>query len=142
MKAVIIYDTKTGNSLKLSNMLSDSLKSKNFEVEIIRDKEFKDVNMVKNADLIIIGTPVHASMPAFTLLRKLKLLQNQNLEGKKLIVFGTSRFKDQWIKACEKIKGKLLATKISFIGKFGCLENEINSKDQIQNQINEILKNI
>ncbi|MHA1338360.1 MAG: flavodoxin family protein [Promethearchaeota archaeon] len=142
MKVVIIYDTKTGKTKSFADKIAEKLKQKNHDIQIVRDKQLKDLKIVKDADLIAIGTPVHMGSAAFTLRRKLKKLSKIDLNGKKLITFSSSKFKDEWKKACKYIKNKLASTNISFIGEFGSAEKENTSIQNIEEQIEKILQNL
>ena len=127
MKAIIIYNTKTGNTEEFARKMEDILKKYNFEVNNYRDKNIKSSvynqeDFFDSCDLLCFGSCVHAMSAAFSFKKFLKKMPKQNLEGKKLICFATSGAQSAWIKACKKIQKYL--PKCDHIGNIGCAEKE------------------
>jgi flavodoxin len=58
MKSIVIYDSYTGNTKKIAEVIAETLKCKAKHVKEI------DKNKVAEYDLVVIGTPVHAGMPS------------------------------------------------------------------------------
>jgi flavodoxin len=58
MKSIVIYDSYTGNTKKIAEVIAKTLKCKIKHVkEISEDK-------IEECDLVVIGTPVHSGMPS------------------------------------------------------------------------------
>jgi len=65
MKAVVIYNTRSGNTKELGGKLKEVLEKYNHECDIFRDKEIKKTpEVVKDYDFLCVGSPVHAGGPA------------------------------------------------------------------------------
>ena len=127
MKAIIIYNTKTGNTEEFAKKMEDILKKYNFECNTFRDKNIKSavynqVDFFDAYDLLCFGSCVHAMSAAFSFKKLLKKMPKQNLDGKKLVCFATSGAQNAWIKACKKIQKYL--PKCEHIGNIGCAEKE------------------
>ncbi|MHA1199733.1 MAG: flavodoxin family protein [Candidatus Heimdallarchaeaceae archaeon] len=95
MKLLIAYFSHSGNTKRVAEIISEKLKETEHEVV------FKDVSTVSdtdisNAELIVLGTPIHglilfgqhAAKPARDFIKSLP----DNLEKKKFILFATYLF--------------------------------------------------
>ena len=58
-KALIIYDTLSGNTRHIAEALKKRLEDLGMTVDIFRDKKFKAFNTVGEYDVIALGAPNH-----------------------------------------------------------------------------------
>ena len=88
VKAVIIYDSKFGNTKKVAMSLSRGLEAGNIQIDCVYVIDF-DISKLNHYDLIGIGAPTHyrrASKPVKSFLSKIKHLK---LEKKQFFAFET-----------------------------------------------------
>ncbi|MBU0479041.1 PilZ domain-containing protein [bacterium] len=162
MRACIIYFSLTGNTHKLAQVISQGLKHKNFDVDLVRlepadgAKTFAgqgmtalqrkrvnigDVNFALSMyDLILFGSPVWAFSPAPALNTYLE--KCYGLEGKKTVVFytyGSGTGKSRAVKIVKKILEGKGARSVSSI-----LIGQRKLKDQrdIIRRVEQSLENI
>jgi len=108
-RAVVIYDTKFGNTERLANALAEGLKEQGVEVDCVK-VDAVDVGRLAEYDLLLVGGPTHAfgiSKPMKDFIKKLKDL---DLRGKKAFAFDTklkSRIAGSAAKGIEKHLEKL-----------------------------------
>lgn len=89
VKALVVYDSKYGNTEKIAKALAAGLESGMVKVDIVKADmvKFDDLNAV---DLLCVGSPVHAwsaSKPVKEFLERLKSIEG--LTGKKAFAFDT-----------------------------------------------------
>jgi len=135
-KAIIIYDTRSGNTKLLAEKIMKRLEDLEVSVEIYRDKEFKSIDSIKDFEIIGLGTPTHAGQMARTFKKFLKKVNQLNLQGKKLIVFGTGADPNSPPKICNDIKEMVSPTGLQVIAEIGCVKkptDDINK--EIENSI-------
>jgi flavodoxin len=89
LKAIIIYYTQTGNTKSIAEKIKKRLESLNVVAEIYQDTSFKEIDSIKDFDIICLGSPTHYRQIAKIFKEFLKKINNFNLRGKKLIVFAT-----------------------------------------------------
>jgi flavodoxin len=98
MNACILYYSQTGNTKKFAEKISNSLDS-----ATVYDLTINEPNVVKQHDMIILGTPVHGFNPSKESVEFVKKLPEGN--GKKTILFCTYRL---WKgRVFSKLKGEL-----------------------------------
>ena len=98
MNACILYYSQTGNTKKFAEKISNSLDS-----ATVYDLTINEPNVVKQHDMIILGTPVHGFNPSKESIEFVKQLPEGN--GKKTILFCTYRL---WKgRVFSKLKGEL-----------------------------------
>ena len=108
-RAVIIYDTKFGNTEKVARALAEGMEKHGVNVDCIKIGEV-DISKLGDYDLLAIGGPTHAfglSKPMKDFLQK---LENINISGKRAFAFDTklkSRFAGSAGKRIEKKLKKL-----------------------------------
>ncbi|MDD1777981.1 MAG: flavodoxin domain-containing protein [Candidatus Helarchaeota archaeon] len=139
MKAIIIYNTKSGNTEALGKKIKEMLESKGITSEIHRDKDIKKTpNIVESFDLLCVGSPCHMGGPAFFPFRGfLKNLAKLDLKNKKLLCFATSGDEEKWPITCDKIKKRL--PQLEHLGNVGCVETSIETAVP---EIDRILKTL
>jgi flavodoxin len=86
MKACVLYISRTGNTKRLAEAISDLLKTPIFDIATAPEP-----SVVKNFDLLIIGTPVMGLKPAPEVHAFVKRLPEGT--GKKTILFCTYAIK-------------------------------------------------
>jgi len=108
-RAIIVYDTKFGNTEKIAKALAEGMKKEGVNVDCLKIDQV-DVSKLGEYDMLAIGGPTHKlglSEPMKDFLQK---LENVNLSGKKAIAFDTklkSRFAGSAGKRIEKKLKKL-----------------------------------
>jgi len=93
-RAIVIYNTKFGNTEKIAKALARGMEKGGVKVDCVKADEV-DVNKLGEYDFLAFGSPTHAfgtSKPMKTFLEKLKSV---NLKGKKAFAFDT-KFKS-WL---------------------------------------------
>jgi flavodoxin len=138
LKAIIIYYTQTGNTKSLAEKIKKRLESLSIAADIYQDTNFKDIDSIKDFDIICLGSPTHYFQIAKNFKELLQKISDINLGGKKLIVFGTGSSKSGPPKICKDIANIMKPTGIQTIAKIGCIKKpteEIDSKlEQILSQ--------
>jgi len=87
-KAVVIYDTKFGNTEKIARALAEGIRKQGVNADCLKVDEV-DISKLGDYDLLAIGGPTQAfgiSKPMKDFLQK---LENVNLSGKKAFAFDT-----------------------------------------------------
>ncbi|MFX1387735.1 MAG: flavodoxin family protein [Promethearchaeota archaeon] len=138
LKAIIIYYTQTGNTKSLAEKIKKRLESLNVLVEIYQDTRFKEIDSIKDFDIICLGSPTHYYQIAKEFKVFLQEIKDFNLRGKKLIVFGTGTAKSSPPKICNDIIKIMKPTGIHTIAKIGCVKTPT---DEIDSEIEQILSN-
>jgi len=106
MKALIVYDTKHGNTKKVAELIGEGLKTiEENEVTIENVKEI-DLNKDKIYDLILVGSPNHVGRHTKSVKKFIKGLPNALLKGKSFAVFDTYMSKD-YEKAVKKMEKQI-----------------------------------
>jgi flavodoxin len=100
MKPVVLYFSRTGNTKRMAEAISESTKAPAFDIAS------SEPSVVENYDMLIIGTPVEGSRPAKEILAFIERLPKT--EGKKAILFCTYAL---WKGSTFKILEKELASK-------------------------------
>ncbi|WZL72312.1 FprA family A-type flavoprotein [Clostridiaceae bacterium 35-E11] len=92
-KALILYATMTGNTKKIAYHLSDSLKEKEIQTQLIHMKngvDFEEVKAaMKQADVIFFGSSTRYADMVGNLEELLKVLQEMDLHSKLAVAFGS-----------------------------------------------------
>ncbi len=87
-KALVIYDSKFGNTEKIAKALASGMQEHGIAAECAKVEEV-DIDTLKAYDLLAVGGPTHgrtASKPMQGLLEK---LSEENVTGKKAFAFDT-----------------------------------------------------
>jgi flavodoxin len=100
MKPVVLYFSRTGNTKRMAEAISESTKAPVFDIAS------SEPSVVENYDLLILGTPVEGSRPAKEILAFIERMPKT--EGKKAILFCTYAL---WKGSTFKILEKKLASK-------------------------------
>jgi flavodoxin len=111
MKSIIIYDSITGNTKKVAEVIAKTLKCELIHIDKI--SEYK----IEKYDLVILGSPVHGGMPT----RKIKkfLLKKRIKKSYALFcTYGLWFFGNILAKNCLNYIDKII--NLNLIGKFRC----------------------
>jgi flavodoxin len=100
MKAMVLYFSRTGNTKRLAEAISDFAKAPIFDIAAVQPSVMND------ADVVIIGTPTEGSRPTQEVMAFISRLPK--VEGKKTILFCTCRL---WVGGTLKTMEKALSDK-------------------------------
>jgi flavodoxin len=101
MKALVVYDTKFGNTKQVAEAIAEVLNAEVINVSAI------DPSKLRQYDVFAFGCPVHAWNMSSGMKKALKILEGESFVGKKVGTFDTriaSRFAGN---AAKKIQSKL-----------------------------------
>ena len=89
MNVFVVYDTKYGNTKRVSETIVEGLQEVE-EIKIaISDVEEVDIDNVANSDAILIGAPNHIGRPTRTIRKFIDQLGKRDLTAKWVAVFDT-----------------------------------------------------
>ena len=125
MKVCVLYFSRTGNTKRLAQAISESLKVPLFDIAT------SEPSVTNEFDLVILGTPVMGFKPAIETLAFIQRLPQS--EGKKAILFCTYAFaKGGTLKAMDKeLSSKGYLTILS-ISKRGVKPNKADFADILE----------
>jgi flavodoxin len=133
-KALIIYNTKSGHTKDVALQIKEKIEHFTYEVTILRDKDFNNPEIIKDYDLLILGSPTHAGGTANTLKRKLSPLLSMDLSDKKLITFSTCAMTSCRDNVVDQLEDFMKVTKIKTMMKLGYSRYD----DKIEDLISKI----
>lgn len=87
-KAIVLYDSRYGNTKIVAETIAEGLGSKNVEANLCHVTQI-DVNAIPGYDIILIGSPNHMGRPTGDTKKAIKQLRKADLTGKKASVFDT-----------------------------------------------------
>jgi flavodoxin len=130
MRAIIIYNTATGNTRQIAIKMKEILENHNHTCDLYRDKEIKDEIKVNpqyfnSYDLFCLGSCTHGNKPAKSFIKFMSTMENYDLVGKSLVCFSSSLGPEGWQETCKEIKEKF--PDMNHIGNFGCVSKNYNS---------------
>ena len=106
MKALIVFDTKHGNTQKVAELIADGINSiEGNETDVANVKDI-DLNEEKSYDLIVIGSPNHVGSHVKTIKKFIKNLPSASLKFNSFAAFDTYMGKD-FEKAVKKMEKQL-----------------------------------
>ncbi|PAB58718.1 flavodoxin [Anaeromicrobium sediminis] len=103
-KAVIIYWSGTGNTEAMAQSISEGVKNKGVEVDLVT-VDNADVSMVENADFVALGCPSMGAevLEEYSMEPFVESLKDVSFGGKKLALFGSYDWGDgQWMRDWEE----------------------------------------
>ena len=106
MKALIVYDTKHGNTKKVAELIGEGLKTVEGNTVLVENVKEIDVNKDETFDLILIGSPNHVGSHTKSVKKFIKGLPNASLKGNSFAVFDTYMGKD-FEKATRKMEKQI-----------------------------------
>lgn len=102
MKALIVYDSETGNTEKIAMAISAGMKEVGASVEVKKADDVKEEDF-KAADAWVVGTPTHAWSATGKAKKALKMGIASGASGKKGSTFDT-RFENAGKGGAEKLR--------------------------------------
>lgn len=109
-RAIIIYDSKYGNTRMVGEAIADGLKQSGAAIALRQVKEARAED-ISAFDIILIGSPNHMGGPLGDIKKLIETLGKLGLEGKKIAFFDTYMAADHE-KALKKME-RLLSQKAS-----------------------------
>jgi len=93
-RAIVIYDTKFGNTEKIAGALARGMEKQGVKVDCVKADEV-DVDKLVEYDFLAIGGPTHAFRVSKPMKDFLEKLRSVDLRGKKAFAFDT-KLKGWW----------------------------------------------
>jgi len=93
-RAIVIYDTKFGNTEKVARVLARGMEKQGVKVDCVKVDEV-DVNKLVTYDFLAIGGPTHAFGVSKPMKAFLEKLRSVDVKGKKAFAFDT-KLKSRW----------------------------------------------
>jgi flavodoxin len=87
-RAIVIYDTKFGNTEKIARALARGMEKQGFKVDCVKADEV-DVDKLVEYDFLAIGGPTHAFGVSKPMKAFLEKLRSVDIKGKKAFAFDT-----------------------------------------------------
>lgn len=120
MKVIVVYDTSYGNTKKIAETITDTLKDSKIEVDLFYVKDVKKLNS-KDYDFLIIGSPTRMGTMSFAIKSFLGRVNSEEWMNKSFVAFDTenpenieqSRVQNKEWSAVEKIAKKLKEKKMN-----------------------------
>ncbi len=114
MKGIVVYDTSYGNTKKIAETITETLKESGIGVDLFYVKDVKKLN-AKDYDFFVIGSPTKFGTMSFTIKFFLGKVKNEEWINKPFATFDTenpenierSRIENKEWSAAEKIAQKL-----------------------------------
>jgi flavodoxin I len=85
MKALLVYDSKYGNTEKIARSIGDAIKG---DVKVMKVNEVKASDL-ESLDILITGSPTQAGRPTPAIMNFLKTLPTASTKGLKAAAFDT-----------------------------------------------------
>ncbi len=131
MHVCVLYFSRTGNTKRLAEAISDSLESPIFDMANSNPLDFNDF------DVLILGTPVNGSRPAPEVMSFIKRMPEG--KGKKAILFCTyALMKGSTLKTMEEELTKKGYMSILSVSKRGLKTNKKDFSDVLNDITNKI----
>lgn len=110
MKALIVYDTKYGNTKKVAELIGEGYKSIEGNEATIENVSEVDLEKSENYDIIIIGSPNHAGSYTGKVKKFIKGFSDSAVKGTSFAAFDTYMGKDfeKTMKKIEKLVNKVM----------------------------------
>ena len=120
MKGLVIYDTSTGNTKKIAETITETLKESEIESDLFYVKNVKKLN-AKDYDFLILGSPTKFGTMSFTMKSFLGKVKTDEWINKPFAAFDTenpenvekSQAENKNWSAAEKIAEKLKEKKMN-----------------------------
>ena len=120
MKGLVIYDTSTGNTKKIAETITETLKESEIESDLFYVKNVKKLN-AKDYDFLILGSPTKFGTMSFTMKSFLGKVKTEEWINKPFAAFDTenpenvekSQAENKNWSAAEKIAEKLKEKKMN-----------------------------
>jgi len=93
-RAIVVYDTKFGNTEKIARALARGIEKQGVKVDCVKADEV-DVDKLVKYDLLAIGGPTHAFGVSKPMKAFLEKLRSVDIKGKRAFAFDT-KLKSWW----------------------------------------------
>ena len=118
-KAIVVYDSRFGNTEKIARALAQGMAKQGVEVDCGRIDEV-DIDKLAEYDLLVIGGPTHMigmSEPMKSFMKRLKIVDIKGIKGFAFDTRNESRMnKKSWFmlenSAARRIEGKMKSMKV------------------------------
>jgi menaquinone-dependent protoporphyrinogen IX oxidase len=157
MKGIVIYDTSYGNTKKIAETISETLKASEIEVDLFDVKEVRKLS-ANDYNFLVLGSPTKFGTMSFGIKFFLGKLKNEEWMNKPFATFDTenpentehARLENKEWSAAEKIAAKLIEKQMKqllpvfkalVLGQKGPLvEGEIDRAKKYANELASKLK--
>ncbi len=115
MKGIVVYDTSYGNTKKIAETISDTLKESGIEVDLFHVKDVKKLSG-KDYDFLVLGSPTKFGTMSFTVKGFLGKVKREEWANKPFAAFDTElpeNIEKKEGSAAEKIAEKLKEKKMN-----------------------------
>jgi len=113
-KAIVIFDSKFGNTEKIAEALSEGMKKEGLNVDCVRIENV-DLNKLAEYDMLAIGAPTQWFGISKPMKEFLKKLANVNLQNKKAFAFDTKLSEGRSGSAAKGIEKQLKQLQMTII---------------------------
>ena len=105
-KAIVLFDTKFGNTEKIAKALALGMEKQEIEVDCV-NVENAQIDTLAEYDLVAIGGPTHGFSMSAPMKTFVKKLENLNLKNKSAFAFDTRTGSRFWGSAAKSIEKRL-----------------------------------
>ena len=113
-KAVVLFDTKFGNTEKIAKALASGIGKQGIDVDCINIENFQ-IDRLEEYDLIAIGGPTHGFGITAPMKIFVKKLESLNLKNKSAFAFDTRTGSRFWGSAAKGIEKRLKGVGIAIV---------------------------
>jgi len=106
LKAIVIYDTKFGNTEKIANSLAAGINEMGYDVDVIYVENIQ-LDKITEYDLVAIGGPTHGFGISAPIRKFIKRMEQVDLRNKKAFAFDTKSKGGIWGSAAKGIEKRL-----------------------------------
>jgi len=114
MKAIVIYDTKFGNTEKIAKALVSGIEEHGIETDCIKVEDV-EIDRLAEYELLIIGGPTHNRKASKPMEKFLGTLESVDIRGKRAFAFDTKRERRFAGSAAKNIEKRLKSLGLSII---------------------------
>ena len=115
MKGIVVYDTSYGNTKKVAETITETLKESGIEVDLSDVKDVKKLN-AKDYNFLVLGSPTKFGTMSFAIKGFLGKVKSEEWMNKPFVAFDTENPENVEKKqgsAGEKIAAKLMEKKMN-----------------------------
>ena len=105
-KAIIIYDTKFGNTEKIAKSLASGMNEQGIEVDCVKVEDVQ-INKLTEYNLLAIGGPTHGFGMSKPIKEFIEKLEHVDLQDKNAFAFDTKNSSRFWGSAAKGIEKRL-----------------------------------
>lgn len=115
MKGIVVYDTSYGNTKKIAETITETLKESGIEVDLFHAKNVKKLN-AKDYNILIVGSPTRFGTMSFAIRGFIGKVKSEEWMNKPFAAFDTENpenIEKKQGSAAEKIATKLTEKKMN-----------------------------